>query len=147
DRAVRLFASQSVSGIQKTPGVCGGDACIGKTRIPVWSLVNDRRQGMSEAQILAAFPSLSAIDLVNAWTYAEANSEEIAMAIRENEEIVKQSSDRQSFLQLSLVERRHILAKQADKIEPHYQEDSQWREWTNLDCDRFYEYDSSTETR
>ncbi|WP_445242043.1 DUF433 domain-containing protein [Microcoleus sp. LEGE 07076] len=23
----------------KTPGLCGGDACIGNTRIPVWSLV------------------------------------------------------------------------------------------------------------
>ncbi len=28
------------SGIQKTPGVCGGDACIRETRIPVWVLVN-----------------------------------------------------------------------------------------------------------
>lgn len=28
-------------GIKKTPGVCGGDACIGNTRIPVWSLVSD----------------------------------------------------------------------------------------------------------
>jgi len=84
--AIRLLVSES--GIEKTPGVCGGDACISKTRIPVWSLVNDRRLGMSDAKILTAFPSLSAIDLVNAWRYAEAYPEEIEMAIRENEEIM-----------------------------------------------------------
>ncbi|WP_337907174.1 DUF433 domain-containing protein [Iningainema tapete] len=54
-------------GIKKTSGVVGGDACIGNTRIPVWSLVSDRRLGMSDARILEAFPDLSAADLVNAW--------------------------------------------------------------------------------
>lgn len=71
--------------IQKTPGVCGGDACIGNTRIPVWSLVHDRQLGMSDAQILEAFPGLNAADLVNAWAYAEAYREEIEAAIRDNE--------------------------------------------------------------
>ena len=51
-------------GIEKTPGVCGGDACIANTCIPVWSLVNDRYLGMSDAQILKAFPGLNAVDLV-----------------------------------------------------------------------------------
>lgn len=88
DRAIRLLVSESGSGIEKTPGVCGGDACIRKTRIPVWSLVCDRRLGMSDGQILAAFPGLSAIDLVNAWRYAQAYPEEIDIAIRENEEIM-----------------------------------------------------------
>lgn len=87
------MASQSLGGIQKTPGVCGGDACLGKTCIPVWSLVNDRRQGMNEAQILAAFLSLTAIDLVNAWGDAEVHSEEIETAIRENEEIMMADID------------------------------------------------------
>nr|WP_283756103.1 DUF433 domain-containing protein [Roseofilum acuticapitatum] len=59
-----------------------------KTRIPVCSLVCDRRLGMTNAQILTAFPGLSAIDLVNAWRYAKAYPEEIEMAIRENEEIM-----------------------------------------------------------
>ncbi|NDJ23825.1 DUF433 domain-containing protein [Nostoc sp. B(2019)] len=75
-------------GITKTPGVCGGDACIANTRIPVWSLVNDRRLGMSDARILEAFPHLTAADLVNAWAYADANLEEIEQAIRENEEVM-----------------------------------------------------------
>ncbi|NET57073.1 MAG: DUF433 domain-containing protein [Symploca sp. SIO2E6] len=76
-------------GIHKTPGVCGGDACVGNTRIPVWSLVNDRHLGMSDAQILESFPSLSAADLVNTWVYADAYPEEIEMAIRENEEVMR----------------------------------------------------------
>jgi uncharacterized protein (DUF433 family) len=73
-------------GIEKTPGVCGGDACIGLTRIPVWVLVNARNLGISEAQLLKDYPSLSATDLANAWVYAAAKHEEIATAIRENEE-------------------------------------------------------------
>ncbi len=75
-------------GIEKTPGVCGGDACIMNTRIPVWSLVNDRSLGMSDAEILKAFPDLSAADLVNAWTYADAHTVEIEQAIRENDEVM-----------------------------------------------------------
>ena len=89
DRAIRLFVFESWSGIEKNPGVCGGDACIGKTRILVWSLVSDRNLGMSDAQILAAFPNLKAIDLVNAWRYPEAYPEEIEIAICENEEIMR----------------------------------------------------------
>ncbi|MBW4506867.1 MAG: DUF433 domain-containing protein [Scytonematopsis contorta HA4267-MV1] len=75
-------------GIEKTPGVCGGDACITNTRIPVWSLVNDRNLGMSDAEILKAFPSLNAADLVNAWVYADAHNIEIEQAIRENDEVM-----------------------------------------------------------
>ena len=73
-------------GIEKTPGVCGGDACISGTRIPVWVLVNARNLGISEAQLLKDYPTLSATDLANAWVYATVYSEEIATAIRENEE-------------------------------------------------------------
>lgn len=71
--------------VKNTPGVCGGDACIGSTRIPVWFLVHDRQLGMSDARILEAFPRLTAVDLVNAWAYAEAYLDEIEVAIRENE--------------------------------------------------------------
>lgn len=38
-------------GIEKIPGVCGGDACITGTRIPIWVLVNARNLGISEAQL------------------------------------------------------------------------------------------------
>ncbi len=78
-------------GIRKTSGVVGGDACLGNTRIPVWSLVNDRRLGLSDARILEAFPDLTAADLVNAWAYADAHPDEIEQAIRENDEVMQES--------------------------------------------------------
>jgi len=74
------------AGIEKTPGVSGGEACIVRTRIPVWTLENYRRLGWSEVAILENFPSLRAADLVNAWAYADAHGEEMDKAIRANEE-------------------------------------------------------------
>jgi len=76
---------QSWAGIAKHPNVCGGDACIANTRIPVWVLVQARNLGNSEAELLENYPSLSATDLTNAWTYAAAYPEEIDQAIQENE--------------------------------------------------------------
>jgi len=72
--------------ITKTPGVCGGDACIRGYRIPVWVLVNYRRLGGSDAALLRDYPSLTAADLEAAWRYAVAHAEEIDRAIQENEE-------------------------------------------------------------
>jgi uncharacterized protein (DUF433 family) len=77
--------SQNWRGITKTPGVCGGDACIAGTRIPVWVLVEAQNLGISESQLLYDYPTLSATDLASAWVYANANPEEIATAIQENE--------------------------------------------------------------
>lgn len=73
-------------GIEKTPGVVGGDACIVRTRIPVWVLANYRHLGWGEARILENYPTLRAADLVNAWAYADAHKDEIERAIQENEE-------------------------------------------------------------
>ena len=61
-------------GIEKTDGVCGGNACIADTRIPVWVLVNARHLGVSESELLQDYPSLNAASLVNAWSYAEVYS-------------------------------------------------------------------------
>ena len=73
-------------GITQTPGVCGGDACITRIRIPVWLMVSYRRQGSSDAELLDFYPHLSAADLVNVWAYADAHPTEIEEAIRKNEE-------------------------------------------------------------
>lgn len=73
-------------GIEKTPGVCGGSACIAGTRITVWGLVEASRLGYSEADLLTSYPSLSATDLANAWAYAEAFSDEIETEIAENDD-------------------------------------------------------------
>ena len=45
-----------------------------------------RRLGISEAELLEDYPTLRAADLANAWAYAEAYSDEIEIAIREQEE-------------------------------------------------------------
>lgn len=76
----------TVDRITKTPGVCGGDACIRGHRIPVWGLVNRRRIGMSDAEILNAVEGLTTDDLQAAWDYYAANRAEIDRAIEENEE-------------------------------------------------------------
>ncbi|MCI0393046.1 MAG: DUF433 domain-containing protein [Acidobacteria bacterium] len=73
-------------GIEKTPGVCGGAACIGATRIPVWVLEQARRLGVSDAELLQDYPDLKAEDLVNAWDYVRAHRGEIDEEIRLNEE-------------------------------------------------------------
>ncbi len=72
-------------GIQKTPGVCGGDACIREMRIPVWVLVQARQLGISEIELLQDYPDLTADDLANAWAYAASHKEEIDQAILEND--------------------------------------------------------------
>ncbi len=77
--------SASSPRVRKTPGVCGGDACIRKTRIPVWVLVGYRDLGRRDADLLLDYPGLSAKDLEAAWAYAEENPEEIRLAIAENE--------------------------------------------------------------
>ena len=74
------------SGIESTADVCGGDPRIAGTRIPVWTLEHYRRLGLTEAQILAAFPALRATDLVNAWSFVADHGDEIDRQIRENEE-------------------------------------------------------------
>ena len=72
-------------GIEKTPGVCGGSACIVRTRISVWVLEGFRRLGWNEAKLLASYPTLRAADLVHAWAYADTHRQEIDEAIRQNE--------------------------------------------------------------
>lgn len=85
--AIQLLAqSLAWPGIEKTPGVCGGDACIAGTRIPVWGLVDYLREGATDDQILQSFPHISAADLEKAWAYAAQYPDEIEAAIQRNEE-------------------------------------------------------------
>ena len=73
-------------GIDSAPGVCGGEPCIVRTRIPVWLLVRARQLGTSEGELLRSYPTLHAEDLANAWAYFRSHREEIDRQIRENEE-------------------------------------------------------------
>jgi uncharacterized protein (DUF433 family) len=70
--------------IEKTPGICGGAARVAGTRIPVWQLVEARTMGASEAQLLLDYPRLQALNLVEAWRYAEEHPDEIAAEIHRN---------------------------------------------------------------
>jgi uncharacterized protein (DUF433 family) len=72
--------------IQKTPGVIGGDACIRRTRIAVWMLVEWKQLGRTDGELLTDFPGLTQDDLNAAWAYFAAHPEEIETAIRENNE-------------------------------------------------------------
>jgi uncharacterized protein (DUF433 family) len=72
-------------GIERRPGVQGGAACIIRTRIPVWSLVQFRNMGTTDADLLRSYPTLTAQDLANAWAYYDAHRVEIEQEIAENE--------------------------------------------------------------
>jgi uncharacterized protein (DUF433 family) len=76
---------EAFPGIEFDPAVSGGEACIVRTRIPVWLLVQARNLGTSEADLLHSYPTLRAEDLANAWAYARAHRDEIERQIIENE--------------------------------------------------------------
>jgi uncharacterized protein (DUF433 family) len=72
--------------ITTRPDVCGGDACIRGTRIMVWLLASFRRQGVSEADLLDWYPTLTRADLQAAWQYEADHPADIDRGIRENED-------------------------------------------------------------
>lgn len=87
-QAIQLLAQSLGSnwqGIEKTPRICGGDARIANTRIPIWVLVEARRLGYSDTDLLESYPTITATDLANAWAYANAHPDEIEVAIERNE--------------------------------------------------------------
>jgi uncharacterized protein (DUF433 family) len=84
--SARFSPTMPYSNIVSTPGVCGGVPRIIRTRIPVWTLVRMRQLGVCEGEILRSYPTLRAIDLVQAWSYADNHREEMEKEIRENEE-------------------------------------------------------------
>ena len=67
--------------IQKTAGVCGGNARIRDTRIPVWTLVSFHQQGASDAELLRNYPALNQQDFAAAWFYYGQYSQEIDQLI------------------------------------------------------------------
>jgi uncharacterized protein (DUF433 family) len=81
-----LSNSNALPGLERTPGVVGGAACISNTRIPVWLLEQARRLGTSEADLLRDYPTLTAQDLANAWVYVRSHREEIEEEIAANEQ-------------------------------------------------------------
>ena len=84
-QALAKSLDSPLKGIESTSGVCGGDARIIDTRIPVWVLVEAKANGYSDADLLTSYPTLTATSLADAWAYAEAFSGEIEQAIQRNE--------------------------------------------------------------
>ncbi len=78
--------AEAFPGIESLPGVCGGEPCIVRTRIPVWVLEQARRTAVSEADILKSYPTLRAEDLANAWAYVRGHRDEIEQQIRDNQD-------------------------------------------------------------
>lgn len=78
--------ARTKSWIQKTPDVCGGDACIRNTRITVNGLVEWRKLGLADERILEIIDGLTPDDLDAAWEYYRLNPAEIDEQIRLNNE-------------------------------------------------------------
>lgn len=72
--------------IRRTPGVCGGEACVRMTRIAVWMLEEARQSGVSDSGLLSDYPDLNEDDLAAAWQYVGEHGDEIASAIAANRE-------------------------------------------------------------
>lgn len=73
--------------IKKTEGVCGGSACIRDTRISVWTIINARRLGRSDTEILEDYPGLTDDDIFDAICYWMFFPEEIDNEIEQNEKL------------------------------------------------------------
>jgi uncharacterized protein (DUF433 family) len=70
---VALEVADAHPGIDFQEHVCGGAARFIRTRIPVWLLEAMRRDGRKDAGLLADYPTLTAEDLANSWTYARSH--------------------------------------------------------------------------
>jgi uncharacterized protein (DUF433 family) len=67
--------------IEKTPGVCGGEARIAGTRIPVWLLVQYRKSGVTDKRLLEFYPHLTAADLEACWDYYQHHTNELEQSL------------------------------------------------------------------
>jgi uncharacterized protein (DUF433 family) len=73
------------TGIESRAAVCCGDPCITGTNVPVWVLEQARRLGISEPELLEAYPMLDAQDLTHAWAYIRSHRAEVSRQIEDNE--------------------------------------------------------------
>jgi uncharacterized protein (DUF433 family) len=84
--------------ITKTPGVCGGKACIAGTRIRVMDIVALDRQGLSPNEIVDQYPSIALADVFAALTYYHDNTEEIEALFDEDRKWDEHGSSQPSKL-------------------------------------------------
>ncbi len=76
--------------ITKTPGVCGGKACVAGTRVRVMDIVIwQEHLGWSADEIVSQIPVVTLSDVHAALAYYFDNREEIEEDIRRNDEIAE----------------------------------------------------------
>lgn len=99
--------------ITKTPGVCGGRACIAGHRIRVMDIVVwYERRLLTPAEIAVAFPGITLAEVHAALAYYYDNREEIAADFRYEEEVEAAHRDKSpSFI-------REYLHGRPDSILP-----------------------------
>ncbi len=65
-------------------GVCGGRSIVRGTRIPVWSLIQWYKQGMTIEDVVREFPRLKPAQVHDAFSYYYDNRKEIEKDMAEN---------------------------------------------------------------
>jgi uncharacterized protein (DUF433 family) len=82
----------STEHIVKTPGTCGGRACISGHRIRVADIVVwHERRGYSPDEVVSLFPGLTLADVHAALAYYFDNRTEIVNDLQTDEELSRQS--------------------------------------------------------
>lgn len=83
------MSNVSTEHIEKTPGVCGGRACIAGHRIRVMDIaVLHEKRGLSPAEIVRQYPGISLADVHAALTYFLDHRQEIEEEVRADEAAV-----------------------------------------------------------
>jgi hypothetical protein len=61
--------------------------------------------------------------------------------INNSEQDFTESANHQdNIMNKSLTERRKLMAKQAEGMQQHYEEDKSWQEWEKIDIGEIYDY-------
>jgi uncharacterized protein (DUF433 family) len=84
------MANASREHITKTPGVCGGRACIAGHRIRVMDIVTQHeKRGLCPEEIVYQYPSITLADVYAALAYYHDNRAEIEADFRNDEQWAK----------------------------------------------------------
>ena len=83
DKSSERKSVEVMPGINRTKGLLGGSPCIGNWRIPVFLLV-EMKKDLSDTDLLDCYPGVTQADLDHAWEYARRHAQEIQQEIDEN---------------------------------------------------------------
>jgi uncharacterized protein (DUF433 family) len=86
------------SHVTKTPGVCGGKACIDSTRIRVMDVVWLHKEGRTPEQILTEYPDLTLEQVYAALAYYHGHKEEIEADFAREHEAASEFDSRKAGL-------------------------------------------------